>query len=58
MKISIGVNIDTDYLLQGQVVALLGVSYHQDLSCQQLSLFGKDWLRKKTSNLRKIVAIR
>ena len=39
------------YLLDGEIVALLSVGHHQDLSCQKLSLLGEDWLGEQTSDL-------
>ena len=39
------------HLLDGQIVALLGIGHHQDLSCQKLPLLGEDGLGEKTSDL-------
>ena len=38
-------------LLDGEIVALLSVGHHQDLSCQKLSLLGEDWFGEETSDL-------
>ena len=38
-------------LLDGEIVALLGVGHHQDLSCQELPLLGEDWFGEQTSDL-------
>ena len=38
-------------LLDGEIVALLGVGHHQDLSCQKLPLLGEDGFGEKTPDL-------
>ena len=42
---------DGIHLLDGEIVALLGISHHQDLSCQKLPLLGEDGFGEKTSDL-------
>ena len=39
------------HLLDGQVVALLGVGHHQHLPREELSLLGEDRLREETPDL-------